>query len=101
MMTIAQILLFVCIIAIEERNREPRQLTEAERAELNRASYAKAPPLPPAPLGPAYRESRLQEMIRYGRAYRCYSQDDRKMLNQVLLGKPELPWLLVIFSFPR
>ena len=79
-------------------DRYVANLTEAEI----RVGAIYIPPQPPAPLGPWIHETQVDIIRQMGRSLRTYSVYDRKIINRVLLGMPELPWLLVIFySYPN
>lgn len=81
-----------------QEDQEVANLTEAE-IQIG-AIYI--PPQPPAPLGPWVHETQVEIIRQSGRALRTYSNYDRKIINRVLLGMPELPWLrrVMYYSHP-
>lgn len=81
-----------------KEDQEVANLTEAE-IQIG-AIYI--PPQPPAPLGPWFHDTQVDIIRRYGHALTTYSDYDRKIINRVLLGSPELPWLrrVMYYSHP-
>jgi hypothetical protein len=70
-------------------DQEVASLTEAEI----HIGAIYMPPQPPAPLGPWVHVRQVDIIRQTGRALTTYSDYDRKVIDRVLLGRPELPWL--------
>jgi hypothetical protein len=81
--------------------REDQEVANLTEAEIQIGAI-EIPPQPPAPLGPWVHRTQVDWIRQYGHALTTYSSLDRKIVNRVLLGMPELPWLrrVVVYAHP-